>query len=284
VDEFLRVLPFQEASGYGPSVQINQVTDLGGVAFYLAGGGLVATQGATTLSTFTFARVGGTAQVDDADIAASADPNDQLELQVAMRKVALLRTLSPNMIFGDGVAPNMLGLFTQIEAVGGQTIDLAGAAPVLRDYHRLVALVKASDGALGTGADALVMNLYARRQLTSLIETAGGCPSYEIDAALGVPVLKFDGLPVYVTDGIPIPPGPDFKTTILAVKLKGPTGIRMLHVGGSSQEFGIVVDEVPNQLAVNQRAKIVRGYYALLVPEAASAAAMKNASVTGFVP
>ena len=281
VDEFLRVLPFQDASGYGPSVQINQATDLGGVAFYSAGGALTATQGVTSLTTFTFARIGGTAQVDDADIAASADPNDQLEIQVAMRKISLLRTLSPNLLFGDGVAPNIRGLATWIHDVVAQEIDLAGAAPTLKDYHRLVALVRASDGALGTGADALVMNLNARRQLMSLIETAGGSPLYERDEALGVPVLKFDGLPVYVTEGIPVP-GPN--TTIFAVKLKGPSGIRVLHVGGSSQEFGIVVDEVPNQMAVNQRAKIVRGYYALMVPEVKSAAAILNASMAGFNP
>lgn len=279
VDEFIRVIPFQEAAGYGRSVQINQASSLGDVAAYAAAGTLVAVQGVTALATFTFSRLGGTAQVDDADILASSELNEQLELQVAMRKVALLRTLGIAVLLGNGVAPDMSGLATQLGV--GQTIDLGGVAPTLAAYHRLVALVKASDGSVGTGADALVMNLNARRQLTSILEAGGGCVCYEQDETLGVPVLKFDGASIYVTDAIPVP-GPN--TTIFAAKLKGPTGLRVLHVGGSSDDHGVVIDDVPNQMTVSQRAKIVRGYYALLLPEPQSAAMFINANMTGFVP
>ena len=281
VDQFLRVLPFQEASGYGRFVEGNRSSSLGGVSFYSPGGALTATQGQVTMEPFTFERIAGTAQVDVADIDASADPNQQLELQVAMRKIALLRVLSNELFFGDATPPNMKGLLAHVEAAG-QTLDLNDTAPTLARYHRLVSLVRASDGALGTGAAALVMNFNARRQLTSLIEAAGGWACYENDELLGVPVMKFDGVPVYVTEGITVD-AVTSQTTVFAVKLRGPTGIRMLHVGGNSAEYGIVVDEVPNQMGVSERAKIVRGYYALLVPEVQSVAAMTEADMTGFL-
>jgi len=279
VDQFLRVLPFEEADGYGRTVQVNRTTGLGSVAFVNPGSALSATQGDTALTTFTFQRIAGTAQVDVSDIEASADPNDQLELQVAMRKVALLRALSANVIVGGGGAPSMAGLVTH--ATGGQMVDLAGAAPTLADYHRLVALVRASNGFLGSGADALVMSLNAKRQLLSILEAAGSASyCYELDERLGRRVLHFEGVPVYVSDGLPA----GSPTEIYAVKLHGPTGIRVLHVGGSSDEFGIVVDDVPNQMGVSERAAIVRGYYALMVPEPESVAALLDASVAAFVP
>ena len=280
VDQFLRKLPFEEAGGYGRSVQVNRTTGLGSVAFFDPGDALSATQGDTALTTFTFQRIAGTAQVDVADIEASAEPDDQLELQVEMRKVALLRTLSSVVINGGGVAPTMAGLVTY--ATGGQMIDLAGAAPTLAAYHRLVALVRASDGFLGSGADALVMSLNARRQLLSILEAASGSSyCFELDEQLGTSVLHFEGVPVYVSDGALPNASP---TAIYAVKLHGPTGIRVLHVGGSSDEYGIVVDEVPNQMGVSERAAIVRGYYALMVPEPESVAALFGASVAAFVP
>lgn len=280
VDQFLRVLPFEDADGYGRSVQINRADSLGGSAFYSPGDALTATQGATSLVQFDFQRIAGTAQVDVADIDASADPNDQLELQVAMRRVAHLRALSNAVLLGTGIAPQMAGI--NVYATGVQQIDLAGAAPALKDYHRLVSLVRASDSSIGSGgADALVMNINARRQLISILEAAGGpvC-CFADDPALNHPVLKFEGVPVYVTNGLPAAT----ETSIFAVKLKGPTGVRVLHVGGDSTDFGIVVDDVPNQMGVSERARIVRGYYSLLVPELESVASMVNASVAGFIP
>lgn len=281
VDQFLRVLPFEDAGCYGRQVQINRATSatLGDTTFYDPGDTLAATQGSTTLTTFTFQRIAGTAQVDEADIAASCDPNEQLDLQVQMRRVSLLRSLSTTLMMGTGVAPFMAGLLTLVDA--GQTIDLSGAAPTLADYHRLVSRVGASDGSIGDGgADALVMNRVARRQLISLYEAIGCACPYEADPVLGHPVLTIEGVPVYISDGLT-----DItEASIVAVTLKGPTGVRMLHAGGDSSDFGIVVDEVPSQLTVSQRAKVVRGYYAMCVPEIESLAAMIGADMTGFAP
>ncbi|MCG3135577.1 MAG: hypothetical protein HMLKMBBP_03295 [Planctomycetes bacterium] len=278
VDQFLRALPFEEAGGYGRQVQLNQASGLGDVSWLEAGDNVPSVAAVTALATFTFARIQGSVQVDDADIDASGT-NNQLDLQTEARKVAVLRALSGMVINGNGVAPNLAGL--SVFATGGQAFDLAGAAPTLANYHRLTALVRASDGFLGSGPDALVMSLSARRQLLSLLEASGSAQyCYELDERLGTRVLTFEGVPVYATEGAIA----GEVTSVYAVKLSGPTGIRMLHVGGESDEFGIVVDEVPTQLDVSQRGRIVRGYYALLVPETASIAAMTGASVAGFVP
>lgn len=281
VDQFIRVIRFEEIEGYGRSVQINGATSLGSVAAYSAGGTMSAVQATTDLTTFTFERIGGTAQVDVADIEASGAANNQLELQVQTRKIALIRELSSQLIQGSGVAPNLEGLETLVGNTGN-FVDLSNVAPTLADYHRLVSMVNASDGAVGTGPDALVMNWNARRQLQSLIEAAGGDSSccFVEDDDLDVPVMKFDGIPICVTEALPA----SSPTTILAVKIHGDTGVRVLHVGGDSEEFGIAVDDVPNQMTVNERAKLVRGYYTILYPETGTVAALMNANVSTFVP
>ncbi len=278
IEQFLRVLPFESVDGYGRSVQINRATTLAGAAMYAADGAIDVTTGLTALTTFNFKRLGGTAEVDSADQDASGPENDLLEIEVSMKKTSLLRSLASQVITGTGAGNNLAGLDTV--AIGGQEIGLAGAIPALADYHRLVALVRASDGAIGAWADALVMNRNARRQLISLLEAAaGGGTCYARDEALGVPVLLFEGLPVFVSDSIPLTGVTLDETNIFAVKLTGPTGIRMLHVGGSSEEYGIVVEDVPAQLLVAKRAKTVRGFYCLLVPELESVARISSAEV-----
>ena len=77
-------------------------------------------------------------------------------------------------------------------------------------------------------------------------------------------------------------PGGGILTSVYAVRLNGPTGLRVLHQGGSSSDFGIVTEEVPAQLSNAKRAATVRGFYSLLIPEIQSVARLKAISLTGF--
>jgi hypothetical protein len=283
VDEFLRKLPFESLEGYGHQVQINRVTVLGAVTYFTAGGlvGNIASAVAASPVTFVVSRVGDIVEVDSADIDGSSPENNQLDLQVEMKKVSLLRSLSSAVISGNGVPPNLSGL--EVLATGAQVLDLAGVAPTLADYHRIIARVKASDGSIGAGADAIVMHPRTRRQLISLMETSGyGC-DYSVDPDLGVPVLHFEGLPVYVSDGVPTNDGAvTDRSSAYPVKLTGPTAIRMLHVGGTGADFGIIVEDVPAQLTVTKSARSVRGAYSLLVPEVACVARLMSMDISGF--
>jgi len=236
------------------------------------------TASVTALTTFAFKRLGGIAEVDLADETASSTDNDLLDIQVQMKKVSLLRLLASQIIVGTGAGNNIEGFNALIDPA--QDI-LLGVAPTLADFHNLISLVRASDGSLGAGADALVMNRNARRTLLGLIEAAGGGSAcWAMNNTLGVPVLHFDGLPVYISDSIPLTGGPPAnQTNIFAVKLTGPTGIRILHAGGNSDEFGIIVEDLPNQLAAGTRARAVRGFYTVLLPEVQSIARINNAVV-----
>jgi hypothetical protein len=246
-DQFVRRIAFEDVTGYGPAVQINRAT-LGAAANYSAGGAMGNVAGAAALTQFVFQRIGDTVEVDSADIVASEESQQQLELQVEMKKVSLIRQLGNQLIQGSGVAPNLTGLALGVDAT--QTIDPAGGvgtAPTLADYHRLVARVAASDRSVGIGADALVMHPRTRRQLISVLEAAaGGGPQYCEDESLGHPVLMFEGLPVYVSENVSttetaagVQTG-GVLTSVFALKLEGPTAVRLLHQGGSTSEFGIM--------------------------------------------
>jgi hypothetical protein len=280
VDEFLRKLPFEPLEGYGHLVQINRVTSLGAVTYFLAGSTVGNAASAVTPTTLTFSRVGDIVEVDSLDIDGSSPENEQLDLQAQMKRVSLLRSLSANVFTGNGTPPNLSGM--EVQVTGGQVLDLGGVAPTLADYHRIISRVKASDGALGAGADAIVMHPRSRRQLISLMEASGyGC-DYAFDPELGVPVLHFEGLPVYASEGIPTTESAGNQSSAYPVKLSGPTAVRMLHVGGSSDDFGIVVEDIPSQLTVTKRAKAVRGSYALMIPEVTCAARLEGMDINGF--
>jgi hypothetical protein len=241
---------------------------------------------------FEFSRIGDTVEVDSADISSSEESQQQLDLQVEMKKAALIRQLSSQIILGNGSAPNLTGLAIGVDAVD-QTIDPAagtGTAPTLDDYHKLLTLVTASDGSVGLGPDALVMHPRARRQLMNRLETAsGGCAHFAVDDSLDHPVLYFEGIPVYVSQSVSVEEQADGSldggslTSVFAVKLNGPTGLRMLHQGGDSNSFGIMVEEVPPQLSVAKRAATVRGFYSLFIPEIGSLARLKAISIASFL-
>jgi hypothetical protein len=105
------------------------------------------------------------------------------------------------------------------------------------------------------------------------------------DDELGVPVLYFNGIPVYVGQNVSNETkgsGTNL-TSIWAVKLSGPTGIRMLHSGGDSAEFGLDVSDIPTQATVSKMGKFVGGYYTLFVPEEESLARLDGCNLSTLI-
>jgi hypothetical protein len=289
-DQFIRRIPFHDVTGYGQLVSINRAS-LGAAAPYAANDAMNLNASSSATTTFNFRRIGDTVEVDSADITSSEETQQQLDLQVAMKKVAVVRLLSLQLIQGGGVSPDLLGLAGSVDAT--QTINpLAGVntAPTLDDYHKLLTMVCASDGMVGTGPDALVMHPRTRRQLMSVLEAAaGGCAQFAADETIDHPVLLFEGIPVYVDESVSTTETDaglettSDRTSVFAVKLNGPTGIRVLHQGGDSSEFGLITEEVPAQLSISKRATTVRGFYALMIPEIKSVARLKAINIGGFV-
>ncbi len=283
-DQFIRKIPFEAVDSYGPTLNINRAT-LGATTSYAPGGAPSGSASSSATASFTFQRIGGTAEIDTAD--RDSSPEAQRVL-VQMKRVSLIRQLASQVIVGDGTASQLSGIRVLTDAaqaivpVGG-----AGTAPVLDDYHRVLSMVCASDGTTGAGADALVVHPRTRRQILALLDAAGG-PTFHMDEALGVSVLHLGGVPVYlsqnmlVTEDVTGAPTGGVLTSAYAVKLTGPTGIRVLHQGGDPSDYGLVSDDVPVQLATAVEGATVRGYYALLLPELGSIARLYGIDITAF--
>jgi hypothetical protein len=145
--------------------------------------------------------------------------------------------------------------------------------------------VTASDGCVGAGADCLVASSKMVRFIAKLIEDKGACPQFAFDQDLGVPVLHFNGIPVYVGQNVSNETkgtGTNL-TSVWAVKLTGPTGVRVLHSGGDASMFGIDVTDIPAQPTVSKIGKFVGGSYALLVPEDESLARLNGCDLSTFL-
>lgn len=260
VDQLIRKIRFEKVEQPSETIEWNQATSLPSVSKYDAGATtLGGTAMDTTKFTLTMRRIGDVAEIDTFYESACSEPNNQLQVQIQAKKVGVIRTLGSLMMTGTGA--NFSSLDVQI--VAGQKITLT--APTKDDIHRLVHKARPSDGFSGAGPDCLAASERVVRQIIKLMEdSAGGGLTYSLDPDLGVPVPMFHGLPVYIAQL------PD--TTIYALKLTGPTGIRIVHGSGRSSEFGIEVREVPMQATVSKRGAFVGGFYSLIVPEELSIA------------
>ena len=120
------------------------------------------------------------------------------------------------------------------------------------------------------------------RHLLMLIRQAALNPQFAYDEVLGVPVLHYCGIPVYVGQNSQEEEDPYNYQSVWAVKLRGPTGVKLCHVGGEAGEFGIRVENLDRFMPNYPRhAKFIGGYYALLIPEKESIARMYKISTSG---
>ena len=235
----------------------------------------------TVQKTVTLRRIGDTALVDQFSQMVSGAANDLLQMQIEAKKIGVIRRLGSEIIQGSGAGTSLSGLGNeQTTDAPNQTIVVtAGGANLyasLEDLHRLVNLVRASDGYVGAGADCIVTHERVVRLLFHLSEiSAGGTAlTWERDPELGVPIPHFQGIPIYI--------GQVANFDIWALKLTGPTGIRVLHGGGDAECFGIQVEPVPMQASQSNRGAFVGGYYALMVPEAQSLARLTGTTDGGL--
>jgi hypothetical protein len=290
LDHFVRKIPFEHVAEPSPSIEWNRTAagPFPAVGVYTRGAVFSGAAMDTDKVTATWVRIGEVAEVDVFDQWAASNVMDQLEVQVGARKVGCVRALGSGILEGTGGGTALEGF--KFHIVSGQTIGAAngaanGGAPTLEDLHKLVYLATASDGCVGAGADCLVAAPKAIRFIIKLLEDKGTTPHFAFDSDLGVPVLHFNGIPVYLgqnatneTKGT----GTNL-TSIWAVKLTGPTGVRVLHSGGDSSEFGIEVSDIPTQATISKLGRFVGGYYSVLVPEQESLARLDGCNLSSLI-
>ena len=124
--------------------------------------------------------------------------------------------------------------------------------------------------------------LRARWRLLKELEDAGSTPDFRPSPLTQRVQLHFHGIPVLtgrVREGIVS--GSYSSTDAWALKLFGPSGVRVLHVGGDPRSYGVRVDRAGPVMRLDSesgeannasRGVEVSGVYSIVVPEPNSVA------------
>lgn len=198
---------------------------------------------------------------------------------------------------GNSVAYKMVGLAKYYDnGFGGgsdpQVIKASGAL-TLAMVRQLMRRVCPSHDGFGVGPDALMMSRRCRDLLVSLERADNTQPVFMPDPRNGERRYHFDGVPVYVglvrEDEDTSGSDPAFQdsepftyddTSIYALRLGGPTGARILHMGGASQSYGVQVNRIPTGTSAEEGFR-VEGYYTWFIPERQSVARLWGVDISG---
>ena len=231
---------------------------------------------------------------------------DVLEVQVRLASIALVRALSLAILQsrplprGDlTIATSGTGLgddaaeFTGLPAyVVGTTQDVAWrpSLGMMGGLAAIEARCHPSDGDFGTSPDAFVMSSRARWRLLLEMEQKGITPEYLPCVLTRKLQLHFHGIPVLT--GRVREEAVGGSTEAWALKLTGPTAVRVLHVGGRPDAFGVQLepttvtqaapatcDGQPSEVQNSTRGVEVFGNYSLCVPEPQSIARLTGIPV-----
>ena len=270
VDQFIRKIRFERLQKPTATVLFNRVSgSLPGVDAFAPEAPMDNTAINASQQTVTLKRLGDVVLLDHLSGLVAGNVNDPMEMLTSMRKVSVIRTLGFQIINGDGTGANLAGLNALLSSGTQYTaVDPITDLPTWMDLRTLVHTVRASDGFVGGGADCLVTTDQVIRYFLKLQDTANDANriTFEYDADLGVPVPHFMGIPIYIGQVNAV------DQDIWALKLNGPTGVRVIHATGSPEGYGVEVTPVPMQSTPANRGAFVGGMYGLMVPEAHSIA------------
>lgn len=268
VDRFYDILPFTSIEGNALAYNREGITVAATqdalVRFYNADamqtepfdsaddgviGGEAATNGITSKSATTFARITSTLTtiIGDAEVngliqATRSDFNDQRGVQVAAKAKAAGRRYRNTLINGDGTSDTFVGLINLCAA--GQTIGVASGTGQLAftDLDALLDLVVDKDGEV----DYMIMSAPALRNFFQLLRALGGAAIGEtVTLPSGTQVPSYRSVPIFRNDYVPnnLGTGTD-ETIIIAGTLDDGSGLHGISGLTAMNAAGVQVENV----------------------------------------
>jgi hypothetical protein len=293
-DEFIRVIPFVSAtmSGRRPYARQYQVLTQNPLAepeFTARGAASPWVTGETfpageelEISGSRFKKISTEVRTDELMVgelsdawADDQDSDDIFKVQVGLARTAIIRALSEAILFSNPVTDDddvLAGVPFYLPAGSPNDVTYDSARGMIGGLSELEARTTPSDGDFGARADVFVVSERARWRLLKELEDKGVTPDFMHCPWTGRVQFHFHGLPVL---GGRVPEPTDGTTEAWAMKLVGPTGVRVLHVGGEMDDFGLRHETINTVVGLDgngeaqsaTRGVEVFGIYAINVPE-----------------
>lgn len=296
VDQFIRIVPFHniEHTGQPHARQyiVRTVSDLFEPEFTARPGGTPWSPGSTTAAgqeleaAVTRFKELGTIVRTDVLMTDQERGENVFAVQIGLAEIGVVRALS-EAVFHSRPASDDQAEFAGLPFFlpPGSPNDVAfdPGVGLIGGMSEIVERVAPSDGDFGARADVLVMSSRVWWRLLKALEDKGVTPDFYYCPWTGRVEFHFHGVPV-VRGRVPEPASPTPTTVAWALKLLGPTGIKILHKGGDSAKFGVRTEPVTTmtgfdasgEASSTTRGVHVFGVYSLNVPEPNSIARLNG--------
>lgn len=295
-DEFIRVMAFINADINGRPLarqyQVRTVQDIFEPPFTARSGGTAWTTGTTTsfgqeleIVGARFKKISTVVRLDELMVTDLDD--DMLKTQVRLAQIGTIRSVSEALLHSSPSNDDnaeLAGLPYYLPANSPQDILYDPARKMIGGMAEIEARCCPSDGDFGGRPDVFVMSSRSRWRLLKELEDKGVTPDFHYCSLTRMEQFHFHGIPV-LTGRAPEPSSSGAPTTeAWALKLYGPSGVRVLHIGGNPDEFGVRTEPMTTMTTTDGSGEVrtatrgveVFGVYSVLVPEPTSVARLRG--------
>lgn len=291
-DDLIRVIPFVRVDDgpFARQYMLRTADAIDEPPYVARGGATTAWTPGTTLAFgeelepvgTRFKKISATVRIDELMSAEIGD--DVLEVQITLARIGIVRALSEAILHSNPAsddAQELAGLPFYLPAGGSQDVDYDPARGTIGGLAETEARCHPGDDGLGSGPCAFVMSSRARWRLMKEMEDKGLQPDIRWCPMLEREELHFHGLPV-LGGRVPEPQDASPATEAWALKLTGPSAVRVLHIEGDS--FGLREDPITTVTGLDSQGEAasatrgveVYGLYAVLVPDPLAIARLRG--------
>lgn len=285
-DELIRAVPFMEIGSAGrPHARQYQVRVSGALAepdFSARAQSSAWVSGATTpagtefeLTGTRFKKLSTMVRTDELMVSDDGE-EDVFNAQLVLAQTSIVRALSEALLFSSPASDEdaeFTGLPFFLPTGNPNNVAYDSTRGLIGGLSELECRVAPSDGDYGDRPDVFVLSSRARWRLIKELEDKGVTPEFVNSPLTGRLQFHLHGVPVLI-GRVPEPSSED-TTEAWALKLYGPSGIRVLHAEGDPNNFGLRSEPITTVTQLDatgeaenaSRGVEVFGVYAVSVPE-----------------